>query len=280
MAQTEAQLITLFDTLLKQHRILAGESNPLAAKCVQLKSLLNNFVEKSRQREEAELKALPGKKLRFVQLLKEYEPACERLRRNQEATADDFNLLEVMKLTGDELRHSMLLAWLLDHRLSALGTHAQGSLGFFLFLNEFDLPAEWAQTRYSVHREVSGDCSRIDIRIQAPGSFIIDIENKIWSDEGDNQTIREWEDLQEQAKELKIPSANVRAFFLTPDGRKANNSNFQPAAWKQIARILKQFADEAKPLEVKLFASHYAEALKRFVIVERPIEENEDEKDI
>jgi hypothetical protein len=183
-----------------------------------------------------------------------------------------------MNLTGDELHHSMLLAWLLDHRLTALGTHAQGNLGFRLFLEELGLPVEWAQKPYSVYREVSGDRSRIDIRIQAPRSFIIDIENKIWSEEGDDQTNREWEDLQDKAKELAI--ANVHAFFLTPDGRKAENPKFRPVKWMQIARILEKFAVEAKPPEVKLFARHYAAALQRFVVVERPTEENEDEKDI
>jgi hypothetical protein len=217
---------------------------------------------------------------RFSQLLNEYGPASERWRQNQEATAEDFNLLELMDLTGDELRHSRLLAWLLDHRINESGTHAQVSLGFRLFLEEFGLPVAWAQTKYSVHREVSGESSRIDVRIQAPGSFIIDIENKIWSAEDDNQATREWKDLQAKAKELNIANENIRAFFLTPDGRNATNPNFHPVKWKQIARILDNFATDAKPPIVKLFAQHYADALRRFVSVERPTEENENEKDI
>jgi hypothetical protein len=278
MGQTQEQLIAVFDTLIKQHRVLVEESNLLPTQLAQLKSLLHNYVEQSRKREEAEQKAIPANKLRFTQLLNEYEPACERWRQNQEATADDFNLLDVMNLTGDELRHSMLLAWLLDHRLNHYGTHAQRSLGFRLFLEEFKLPVAWALKSYSVYREVSGFRSRIDVRIQAPGSFIIDIENKIWSDEGDDQTIREWEDLQERAKALNISS--VYAIFLTPDGRKGENPNFHPVKWNRIARVLEKFADEAKPPEVRLFARHYAEALKRFVIVPGPTEETEYEKDI
>jgi hypothetical protein len=278
MVQSQEQLIAVFDTLIKRHQVLVGESNLLPSQWARLKSLLDTYVEKSRQCDEAEQKAASAKRLRFSQLLKDYQPACERWRQNQEATAEDFNLLEVMNLTGDELHHSMLLAWLLDHRLTALGTHAQGNLGFRLFLEELGLPVEWAQKPYSVYREVSGDRSRIDIRIQAPRSFIIDIENKIWSEEGDDQTNREWEDLQDKAKELAI--ANVHAFFLTPDGRKAENPKFRPVKWMQIARILEKFAVEAKPPEVKLFARHYAAALQRFVVVERPTEENEDEKDI
>jgi len=278
MQESQEQLIPLFDALIKRHRLLVEESNLLPTQLTQLKSLLHDYVERFRQREEAEQIAIPANKLRFTQLLNEYEPACERWRQNQEATADDFNLLDVMNLAGDELRHSMLLAWLLDHRLNDYGTHAQGSLGFRLFLEEFKLPVAWARKPYSVYREVSGVRSRIDVRIQAPGSFIIDIENKIWSDEGDDQTNHEWKDLQDKAGELKI--ANVHAFFLTPDGRKAENANFEPVKWKQIAHLLELFAVEAKPPEVKLFARHYADALQRYVNVATPTEENDDEKHI
>jgi hypothetical protein len=218
--------------------------------------------------------------LRFSQLLKGYERACERWRKNQEATAEDFNLLDVMKVTTDELRHSMLLAWLLDHRLNVYGTHAQGSLGFRRFLKEFGLPVEWAKEQYSVHREVSGDRSRIDVRIQAPGFFIIDIENKIRANERDDQTRSEWDDLQAKAKELNIATANVRAFFLTPDGKQPKSKDFRPVKWKQIARILEKFAEEAKPRAVRFFARHYAEALHRFVILERSTEEHAYGKEI
>ncbi len=278
MPDSQEQLIPLFDTLIKQHRVLVVKSNLPPTQLAQLKSLLHNYVEQSRQREEAEQKAIPADKLRFKRVLDEYQQACDTWTKNQEAIADDFNLLDVMNLAGDELRHSMLLAWLLDHRLNDYGTHAQGSLGFRLFLEEVKLPVAWALESYSVYREVSGVRSRIDVRIQAPGSFIIDIENKIWSDEGDDQTNREWKDLQVKASELNI--ANVHAFFLTPDGRKAGNENFKPVQWKQLGHILELFSVEAKPPEVKLFARHYADALQRYVNVERPTEENADEKHI
>jgi hypothetical protein len=55
--------------------------------------------------------------------------------RNQGALADDFNLLQVMEVAEDEATHSKILAWLLDRRLEH-GTHAQGNLGFRLFVQE------------------------------------------------------------------------------------------------------------------------------------------------
>jgi hypothetical protein len=50
----------------------------------------------------------------FGNLLCRYENAVVVWRGNQEAMAEDFNILEVMNFVFDEVRHSMLLAWLLD----------------------------------------------------------------------------------------------------------------------------------------------------------------------
>jgi len=240
-------LIAAFDKLLSSHQLLTHAAHPLPAPFADLRALLDQF-----------------------------SAAAERWRLDQQNKAEAFNLFEVLNLTGDELRHSMLLAWLLDHRLTAFGTHAQGNLGFRLFLEELDLPVEYAQQPYFVFREVSGDRSRIDIRVQARGAFILDIENKIWSAEGEDQTNSEWKDLQKAAKELSAP--NVHAFFLTPYGTKAKNPHFTPIKWKQMADVLEKFAGEAKPPHVKLFAQHSADALRRFtpIIPLTPEDEHEE----
>ena len=109
--------------------------------------------------------------------------------------ADNFNLLHTMRLTRKELCHSDILAWLLDHRLEVFGTHAQCKLGFCLFLQRLDLPRGYAKADYQVVREASGKEARLDIIIQAPGQFVIGIENKVDSQEGEDQTQREWADL-------------------------------------------------------------------------------------
>jgi hypothetical protein len=272
------KLISVFDSLIKRHRILTRDSISLPTQCVQLKSLLDQYVAKSTECNEDELQQALRNREQFGQLLNSYNAASENWRLNQEATAEEFNLFDVMNLTGDEIRHSMLLAWLLDHRLTAFGTHGQGRLGFRVFLEELGLPVEYAEKQYSVHREVSGDRSRIDIRIQARGFFIIDIENKIWSVEGNDQTNSEWEDLQQKAKELSV--SDVCALFLTPNGTEAENPNFRSITWRQIIRVLERFAREAKPPEVRLFAKHYADALRRFVVIESPTPENDYEKNI
>jgi hypothetical protein len=203
-------------------------------------------------------------------LLVGYSEEVGRYRQQQEQVADDFNLLDVMLLTGKEIRHSMMLAWLLDHDIRKLGTHAQGSLGFRLFLQEFSefgLPIDWANCKYWVRREVAGDESIVDVEVACRGRFLIHIENKIWSGEGPDQTDREWSDLQRRAAELSVTVPHIHALFLTPSGTDPSNLNFRPIPWGRIVRVLEKFADQAKPKDVRLFTAHYARALRRFIVV-------------
>ena len=121
-----------------------------------IRALLERFDE-VRERADAAARAQAATdEKRMDALLDGYRKAEERCREQQEQCADDFNLLDVMRLTGKEIRHSMVLAWVLDHDLRRLGTHAQGKLGFRLFLEEFGLPLRYADCNYRVRRE--GSC--------------------------------------------------------------------------------------------------------------------------
>jgi len=203
----------------------------------------------------------------------------------QEKSADDFNLFEVMEVEGDEICHSKILAWLLDHRIEH-GTHAQGNLGFRLFLQELgselreeqdgQIASYAGESKYWVHREMSGNEARVDIEIAARGKFLIHLENKIHSMEGEDQTEREWRDLQARRNELGVPESACHAIFLTLDGGKAKNKSFHSVGWNRIAKVLDKFALETEPPEVKLFARHYAKAVRKLSIVEREEIEAED----
>ena len=204
---------------------------------------------------------------------------------SQRATADDFNLFEILDVEGDEVCHSKILAWFLDHRIEH-GTHAQGSLGLRLFLEE--LRGELTENRddrilsyasepnYWVHREISGNEARVDIEIAALRKFLIHVEVKIHSMEGDAQTDREFRDLQARGAELDVPESARHGVFLTLDGRNATNEKFRPVSWSRVAKVLDQFAAEVEPREVQLFARHYAKAIRKLSVVEREEIEAED----
>jgi PD-(D/E)XK nuclease superfamily protein len=238
----------------------------LAADGVQIRAFLEQFSEHRSRADAMEHANTVQGRNQFHTLLDAFNETLEHYRLHQEQVADDFNLLDVMRLTGKEVRHSMVLAWLLDSDMRNLGTHAQGNLGFRLFLDEFGLPSHYAHSKYWVRREVPGDESVVDVEIGSRGGFLIHIENKIWSGEGTVQTDREWSDLQRRADNLTVPAHAVHAFFLTPHGAKPANQNFCAIPWGRIVRVLEKFANQAKPAEVRLFASHYARALRRFIV--------------
>jgi hypothetical protein len=192
-------------------------------------------------------------------LLAGFKTNHERGRRLQKTTADDFNLLDTLQISSEEARHSMMLAWLLDRE----ATHAQGNLGFRLFLKHVGLDGEYAETAYGVVREKSGMESRVDVEVATPGEFIIHIENKIYSDEGNDQIKREWRDLQRRALGLEVKQQNVHGFFLTLDRHAPASPEFHAISWQKIAEVLDEFSTLSKAKQVSLFAAHYARALRR-----------------
>ena len=238
---------------------------PLTAR---IRTLLERFRERLDRVDAAAQVQAADNHERISALLVEYRKIVERYRHQQEQVADDFNLLDVMNLTAKEIRHSMVLAWLLDHDMRKLGTHAQGNLGFRQFLSEFGLPIEFADCKYWVRREVAGDESVVDIEVACRGRFLIHIENKIWSAEGNDQTDREWSDLERRAAGLNVSPPNVSALFLTPRGTKPANPHFTAIPWGRVVRVLEAFRVRAKPPDVKLFTAHYARALQRFIVIQ------------
>ena len=254
-------LIQTFATLIAEHdRISKNCDQVMSAKA---------------QQDAARLKAL----------LDGFGEARSAWEKDQATRADDFNLLQVMNLAEDEITHSKILAWLLDRRLEH-GTHAQGNLGFRFFMEEIGskLGAEslpqilsYPNAPYWVRCEVSGSESRVDIEIAARGKFIIHIENKISSFEGEDQTHREWRDLEMRAKELGVPRSNIHGIFLTLDRSEPANKNFLAVAWQQLVNVLDRFAMQAQAGEVKLFAAHYADAVRKLTLTESETEENQNE---
>src|SRR5712692_7165493 len=270
-----------FALLLNGFTVVAGRGqSSVAPVTAQIRTLLKQFGEHRDRANTLEQSQAADDRHQIHALLDGYNKTVESYRQKQEQVADDFNLLEVMRLTGKEIRHSMVLAWLLDHDMRKLGTHAQGNLGFRLFLSEFSLPIDYADCKYWVHREVAGDESIVDVEVACRGRFLIHIENKIWSCEGTDQTNREWSDLQRRAAELNVSAPHIHALYLTPHGTEPANANFRPITWGRIVRVIERFAEQAKPPDVKLFAAHYARALRRFIVIQDISEEDHVERTV
>jgi hypothetical protein len=259
----------LFSLLLKGYSVrVARERSSIPPLVACIRTTLEQFGKHHQRADRLEQTQATNVRQQVSDLLNGYTKSVDAYRERQESVAEDFNIFEVMQLTGKEIRHSMALAWLLDRDLQKLGTHAQGSLGFRLFLDEFGLPIEYAACAYFVRREVASDESIVDVEVACRGKFIIHVENKIWSSEGTDQTDREWRDLQRRARDLELSELQIHALFLSPHGAKPVNVNFLPISWGRIVRVLENFAEQAKPNDVKLFALHYARTLRRFIALQ------------
>lgn len=295
------ELADVFRKLLSEYSgLLSSESAsisaiatpiPMSHRAQEFKEFLDGFAAmySAASKTEAEAEKVEADEAKhdrpiFESFLAGHREALTRWKTAQKDKADDFNLMDVMGLTDKENVHSDIVAWLLDHDLAELGTHAQGNLGFRLFLEKVGLPCDFADCEYCVTRESARDESRIDVEIAQRGKFVIYIENKIWANEGDDQTEREWRDLEHRADELGCSDKRF-AFFLTPRGTKPKCDKFRAISWRKMAEVFEEFAKDIKTrttaegaLTVSLFATHYAGVLRKH-IVQKPIERVEFDAD-
>jgi hypothetical protein len=268
MAMTEPET-SRFERLLTVFRF-AQDASAVSVKneCKRYERLLTSFRVADQRETEQELRSAQHNSATFDELLSRYRSGWHDWAKRQSLDAEVFNLLDVVGLVGHELCHSRVLSWLLDRDFTRFGTHCQGSLGFRLFLEEFGLPLSFADVPYHVRTEVPGQESRIDLEIAAPSHFVIHIENKIWSTEGIDQTVREWNDLQRRSAEIGISYDNSRkiGLFLTPDGARPLSINFRAITWRQVAHVFERIGQSSKSVDVQLFSLHYAKALRLGII--------------
>ena len=155
------------------------------------------------------------------------------------------DLLDVLGKTAEENAHSDVIRWLLDPREAKVVAPAALRALVKRLPRETD---EWQrlisiavqQHTLSVRREYAIPTEeadekgqgRIDLLISGPGFGLV-IENKVGSDEHDNQTDLYWQWLYEQ-KELRLKGA----MFLTPVGFPAQNRNFKPLSYLDLLSCL------------------------------------------
>lgn len=176
------------------------------------------------------------------------------------------NIFEVLKITNTEIRHSNVLAWLLDanasHELS--DKILKEFVTHILKNNKFDIDVIRALLMdfesFSVFRELNN----IDILLVSnKEKFIICIENKIWSKERNNQLNKYEKIVNEQYKDFY----NLFV-FLTPDGYETeNNDNWIAFNYVDIIGIIENAIKNVEmKTEVKLIINNYIEAVRRHIV--------------
>lgn len=184
-----------------------------------------------------------------------------------------FNLFDVLRVARTEIRHSNVLAWLLDpaecHGYSDSVIKSINS-----WYAKEDLQADYVKLLTGnfndamVYRERSG----IDILVvSASQKYVLCIENKIDTDDHDDQLNR-YERYIENNYEgyLKV------FLYLTPDGREPtedNSGNWYCISYKDIVSIIEK-ATTRRTLDqdVNRFVEQYLDILRRICMEKENIE--------
>ena len=195
----------------------------------------------------------------------------------------DFNILEITGMGSQEIKHSNILAWLLGDNEHGLGysifenflkkillSNQTNNKDNFEILNSLQtylyLPEN--EKQISIYREKDN----IDLLIiDQANKVVIVIENKIFSQEGDNQLKK-----YEEKINLKYPEREWKKFFifLTKDLSEPSSPIWLSANYQMVLDVLNDFlasdSDSKNELSVKskIIIESYIDLLKRRNIVE------------
>ncbi len=160
-----------------------------------------------------------------------------------------FNVLQVTGVRSDEVKHSSLLAWLLNPH----GSHGCGTrfLQSFLAALGISLPPD-DLVGCHVRTEFPGNESIIDILVYKPAAFLLYVENKVFASEGEDQVARELRDMRRLGEVVRVEPDSWFPVFLTPSGRAPRSGD--PAPWYCLsyARLANDFEALLPDLEGKI----------------------------
>lgn len=205
------------------------------------------------------------------------------------------NVFEAAGLTGQEIRHSAFLAWLLGPRMP----HGLGSSFLRKFcerLVDYDSPEQAIDNReiigdalqaseamfgddalrVSTEQVVVGRESRIDILIDSPAAqTAIVIENKVFSDAHDNQLDRYQEELERHDVYKNYKKVFV---YLTPNGDLPHNEageydgDWCAFDYREILSIVKEIEKDLSrnraSARLKMLLEDYTELVETNILLE------------
>lgn len=185
-----------------------------------------------------------------------------------------FNPIRVMGAASAELRHSSVLAWLLDPK----ETHGIGEYFLKAFLGEaFRGSRELSPTALDVtmadlrDAEVRREWRNIDIFIlSASNGWAFVIENKYRSKQHDGQLTKYKSSAREALEALSNggPTPSVRGIFLTLSDEAPQDSDFADTNYEAVSEIIDRALRTptfSMSPEVRIFLAHYLEILQEEV---------------
>ena len=185
-----------------------------------------------------------------------------------------FNLFDVLKVSKTEIRHSNILAWLLDpsenHGLgdAVLRRMIQRLVNRSPQINDFRLLLKDFRD-VSVLRE----WEHIDLLvISHKEKFLLCIENKIFSGEGDGQLPRYHKTIQS-----KYGDYQKIFVYLTPDGlepkKETDREIWQVFDYNELLNVIRKAREEhTLSQEASMFIKQYEEAVRRYIVGDQELQ--------
>ncbi len=183
---------------------------------------------------------------------------------------DNFNIFDILKITHTEIRHSNVLAWLLNPNEN----HHLGDA----FLREFIKAL--VLKKYFVHEEslrlltqnlysftVLREFNHMDlILVSNDEKTVYIIENKIFANESKNQ-LQNYIEISSNV----FPDYTKIFVFLTPDGNESSKPDtWKPLSYEELIISLENVMDNAViSEEVKAFINNFIYSVRRNVMGEK-----------
>jgi len=196
-----------------------------------------------------------------------------------ESLVSEFNVFDVLGIRDAEIRHSFVLAWLLDPNANhGFRDHFLRSFLKHLFYNNRDF-IRAGVTFFDVEVydfddiEIRREWNRIDLLIVSKqNKLAVAIENKVWSGEHSDQLSRYAATL-----EAEFRGYNKLFVYLTPEGSTpSDEENWIIFDYAKIYSILSNLLETKKSSIGKPvfdFVTQYATLIRRYVMGNSEIEE-------
>ena len=168
-----------------------------------------------------------------------------------------INIFERLSFGNNEVALSSLLAWLLNERSSHY--HGNLFLSRLVALCKLPLPND-ILTDYRVTTEFGGTESIVDIMVYRKPHFLLYIENKILSAEGDDQTHREFRDMRRIGAGLGIAQDRQFAIFMTPTGSlPSDRDHWHPLSMNDLADAFLGLGERIRSMKLRYLLDDFHE---------------------
>lgn len=175
------------------------------------------------------------------------------------------NIFSILKVENKEIRHSNILAWLLNPKEN----HNLGSLFLNEFIKNILTKEEKIILTNKLDFKVLREWKNIDLLLfNEKEKMAIAIENKIHAGEHDNQLERYYNTMQEYYSDY-----NIYYIYLTLDGEYAPylSDIWKPMSYKVILNILDNIINKHKLNDtVNLIINNYIQTVRSLMKMENP----------